>query len=203
MRHELDDLKHIWQTTEAQPEDSELNLEAIQQRAAQQSTSLHRRFRVYLIAELLFTIVLLVGLGIWFFQTESPNFKRFIGIICGVLLPFLVFYYFAFQRIHTDIRLDQPIRDSLREAVEFWQRAIRIYFWGGAALMSVGMAAVYWIQHFELRTFHGWTPLMIWLVIWFVIIWALACLLSWWLTDRIYGRYKRRLQRLLMDLEGE
>jgi hypothetical protein len=205
MNHELDELKHIWQADQPAMTTAEVDMDAIAAKAKAQSNLLHVRFRRYLWFELALTVVLSAIIIAWAYRAGGTQSEWFYATaLVAMLAPYFGFYYVTLRKINADIRWDQPLHKMLVESVAFWRRAVRVYYWGGLFLMTLGFGVVYWYyaQRPNLEFLNNWVPATQKIVVWFGCLWLLASILAWWLTDRIYGHYLRRLKQSLADLEA-
>jgi hypothetical protein len=202
MKDELDELKALWQYTEA-PTTAEMDRLALRHLVARESQSAHSQFRRYLWFEFWLSVAMLLGLVYYFLTTDSAATRWLTGQLTAILLPFFYFYYRGFEQMKRGVRMDASLRDTLHASLFFWKKAVRIYFWGGTLLMAIALVCLlaYRAQPVGYQTFAnnfgGWHTV----ILYFSLLMLVACATTWWLVDLTYGRFIRHLKKSLTDLD--
>lgn len=164
MNNEFDDMKNLWQNAPAAQ--IALNAQQIEALLAKRSKNALQSLRTNLLWEFALGIILTVLLLYAAIQAESTAERFAILQVMFVIGPCFIFYFFALKNLKKGISMHRPLRSMLEESIQFWQMALRIYFWGGVLLLPiVFFAARLWRQQTigtgSLQFFTGSTPVIL------------------------------------------
>ncbi len=202
MNNEFDDMKNLWQNAPAAQ--IALNAQQIEALLAKRSKNALQSLRTNLLWEFALGIILTVLLLYAAIQAESTAERFAILQVMFVIGPCFIFYFLALKNLNKGISMHRPLRSMLEESIQFWQMALRIYFWGGVLLLPiVFFAARLWRQQTigtgSLQFFTGSTPVILFKA---VLAWALVSGLVWLLIKFSYGKYVDKLKTCLKEMDA-
>lgn len=206
MKDELDDFKQLWQTgAEASPSavDAEAIRQMIRQKASGSLARLERNIKIEMVSG---GLLLAACLWVCWFRTGEGALLPKLQLTF-LALPYVWFYWAAFQELRrkNNLRLDN-LSTSLEATARFWRRAIRLYFWGGIALMPpIVLTTLAWrievVGADRVWLIQGDSAWQIALKM--LILFALATGFVWWLLDVSYGRHIRHLEQCVEEMKNE
>jgi len=202
MTNEFDDMKNLWQNAPA-PQIA-LSAQQIETLLTKRSKNALQGLRANLLWEFGLGIILTVLLLYAAIQAENTAERFAILQVMFVIGPCFIFYFFALKNLKKGISMHRPLRPMLEESIQFWQMALRIYFWGGVLLLPiVYFAARLWRQQTigtgSLQFFTGSTPVILFKA---VLAWALVSGLVWLLIKFSYGKYVDKLKTCLKEMDA-
>lgn len=201
MKNDLEDMKSTWQNDQ-QPQEP-LDSKRITAILTTRSKDALSRLQYNLIFEGIVGLIVLACIIRWIIVAPNSSARLAMLQIALLILPCFVFYYYGLKSLKTGVSMNGTLRESLHGAVSFWQRALRIYFWGGVILLPVFIIAVAWYRMNTVGLDHvyilqGSTPVVL------LKIAALAAVVSifiWILVRMSYGNYVDKLKACLTELE--
>jgi hypothetical protein len=139
MNNELDDMKQLWQNNPAPA--SPLDEQQLNAMLAMRSKTALGKLRNNLLLEAFLGAALLILMTRQ--AIVAPNDQaRFAMIEMALLiLPLFIFYYYGLQSLQKGLSFSGNLRESLQESIAFWERSLRVYFWGGMILMPATIIA--------------------------------------------------------------
>ncbi len=202
MNNELDDMKNLWQNAPA----SQIALSAQQIEAilTKRSKNALQGLRTNLFIEFGLGIMLTAMLLYAAVQAESTAERFAILQVMFVIGPCFVFYFFALKNLKKGISMHRPLRPMLEESIQFWQMALRVYFWAGVLLLPiVYFSARLWRQQTigtgSLQFFTGSTTLILFKA---ALAWIVVSAFVWALIKLTYGKYVNRLKTCLNEVDA-
>lgn len=141
MKNELDDMKQVWQNNPAPV--SPLDEQQLSAMLTQRSKTALTKLRNNLLLEAILGVALLLLLTRQ--AIVAPNDQARFAMIemAFLILPLFIFYYYGLQSLKNGISFSGSLRESLKESIAFWERSLRVYFWGGMLIFpAVIIAAV-------------------------------------------------------------
>ncbi|MBL7827880.1 MAG: hypothetical protein JNJ57_14720 [Saprospiraceae bacterium] len=201
MKNELEAMKQVWQSTQvsAVPEDKLGTL------LVKKSVNMLTRLRNNLLIEAATALAVVLYL-LWLFFNEPQQQARYALVqVLFLIIPTFVFYYYGWQNLRAGIRMTGSLKESLLAAIQFWSKALKIYYWGGLLLLPVLFVSARWYRLSTMATgqlgFFTGSTLMIWVkslaafLIVAIVLWGLV-----WLS---YGMYLKRLKKCLEELNNQ
>lgn len=199
MNDELEDMKKIWQQTP--PAATTLDAAQIHALLASRSKSAFEKLRQNLLLEAALGVFLEVFLLQRAFSAPDVSTSIAIAQVAILLLPCFYFYYLGFRQLQKGVNLDNNLRDTLRDSVAFWRRALKIYFWGGVLLLpAVILAAMQYKISAQGATFESGLGLFLLAKVLGLTLFASAIV---WLLIRVtYGAQVGKMEACLRELEA-
>ncbi len=203
MNNELDDMKQVWQNSSKAA--STLDEQQVLSMLSARSKSALASLRNNLLFEALVGVVL-VGVLIRLAVIAPNDQARFAMIqLCMLVLPLSIFYYYGLKSLNNGISLTGNVREYLEASIRYWERALRIYFWGGMMMLPTVIITAGWYRmsimgETDIQMFGGSTVI----VIAKILISTLIISISVWVLIRVsYGIYVDRLKKCLQELKKE
>ncbi|HND88757.1 MAG TPA: hypothetical protein PK971_10545 [Saprospiraceae bacterium] len=200
MHNDLESMKHLWQQSpSASPQWDDTHLGQMLRKRSRDAFS---RLRTHLLIEAAFG-VLVMGLFVYAF-VRFPQTAARMAILQALSLisPLALFYYFGWRHLSQSRQQDGPLKELLRASVQYWERSLRLYFWGGALMLPALFITVLWWRSeagiYPIRFFTG-SPWAI--AVKAICAWAIACAAAWGLIWLSYGKYVRKLKDCLQEME--
>lgn len=200
MKDELDDMKNLWQNA---PTPS-LDAAQVEAMLATRSQNALARLRTNLLIEAGLGVLLVLALPVLIDKYISTSQAQ-LALVQVLFLtgPVFIFYYFALRQLQKSASPERPLRQMLQEAVEFWQTALRLYFWAGVLLLPPLLIAIRWLvvqirPHYPLQPFSGSSSVILLKAL---TLWLLLSVLLWWLIRFSYGKYADKLKACLHEME--
>lgn len=200
MKNELEDMKQIWQN--ASGSEASLTEQQLLNLLTMRSKTALTRLRSNLLLEAVLA-VLVVAFFAYKCATASDEQTVFsLTQVCFIISPLFLFYYYGLKNLNKGISNTGDLQATLTEAVSFWERAIRLYFWGGMFLFPVFIIAINTYRSSlygtESSLFYENSPMVV--LGKTLAITALVGLVVWLLIKVSYGVYIRRLKNCLQEL---
>lgn len=201
MNNELDDMKNLWQGSPA-PQNL-LSAQDIERMLTKRSQNALQSIRNSILLELVIAVILCLWLLYAAIQANSFA-ERFAMLQLAFLIsPCFIFYVLALKNLHKGISLRGSLHDMLKESVQFWQTALRVYFWGGVLLLPVVfMAMLGWRQQLyglDNALFFTGNPMQMLLKA--LISWVVISAIVWGMIRVSYGKYVNKLKQCLAEME--
>jgi hypothetical protein len=194
-------MKNLWQST---PDAAVLDEQQVLFMITKRSKSALTALRTNLLTEAV--LAALVVLFLAFKAIHASNAQACMALlqICLLILPLFLFYYSGLKSLQKGVTLTQNLREYLREAVHFWESALRVYFWGGVMLFPLVIIAVGWYRmsmrgDYDIHIFGS----TIWIIVLKTVgLTVIASLITKVLIQISYGVYIKRLRQYLQELEA-
>ncbi len=203
MNDELDNMKQIWQNSPTPA--ASLDEAAMLRLLVQRSNDAYSKLRRNLLFEAIFAVCCLVFIAFRIIKIQDTQAQMALLQLFVLIMPLFLFYYFGYKNLQKN---DLPVgsfRETLQSNVQFWQRALRLYFWGGVLLFPIVVIALGWYQMRldnigSLVVFAGGP----WVVLAKILgITIFASGLTWFLVRWSYGIYVERLRSCLRELDAD
>jgi preprotein translocase subunit YajC len=200
MNDELDNMKQIWQNNPTAA--ASLDEVAMLRMIAQRSNDAYSKLRRNLLFEAIFAVCCLAFVAFRIIKVQDTQAQMALVQLFVLILPLFLFYYFGYRNLQKNDLAVGNFRESLQSNIQFWQRALRFYFWGGALLFPIVVIALGWYQmrlgsSGALVVFAGGP----WVVLAKILgITIFASGLTWLLVRWSYGIYVDRLKNCLREL---
>lgn len=202
MNDELDDMKQLWQNTPAAA--STLDEQHVLTLISTRSKSALEHLRKNMLIETGFAVLVIIFLTYRTFTAPTEQVRFALIQLTLLLFPLFLFYYFGLQNLKRGISFTGNLKTALTESVAFWERALRLYFWGGLMLLPIIVIALIWYRMGiygpgNALFFTGST----WVILTkFTVFIAVIAVIVWVLIRISYGVYVDRLKKCLKELEG-
>ncbi len=190
---ELDDLKHIWQTTQAGVESPHFAEKDLWLMTQQKSQSVIAKLKRNLLLELGLGIAFVPLLG-YYIATETSFFRWIALAALGLLGLCVAFYGWGIRRLSA-FQEQTSLRMALQQLIEQFEAFIQLYYYTNMVLTPLAFfAGAYWATYlysYGLQLSLGlslfFTPIIFGVVRWFV--------------KKAYRQHLERLKTLLYELE--
>lgn len=139
MNHELDDMKQLWQNNPAPV--SPLDEQQLSSMLSMRSKTALGKLRKNLLLEALLGVGLLVLLIRQAIVAPTDQARFAMIEMALLILPLFIFYYYGLQSLQKGLSFSGSLRESLQESIAYWERSLRVYFWGGMFLLPATIIA--------------------------------------------------------------
>lgn len=202
---EMDELKSLWNA--ASGDDKKLNPEDLTSLIRQRSRSTMSDMRRMLLAESLLGIafmILWLRIVPWLTPGNGEAYLAALQMALLTVMPLSYFYYAGFRHLSLGISSNARLVSALQQTIAYWDQALRLYFWGGVALLPAFLLSAVWFQNcrpgeafFKLDADTSWQEVVAWVV-------ALSgfTTIFVWISIKIsYRKHVERLKACLQELE--
>ena len=172
----------------------------------QKPESILRKLRNQLFTKLLFTTVFTLLYTLILFNYDDLLVRVLFGVLIATHIIGIVYFTRQWRRLKDEVSMDRPILEVLREYQRIVQTSLRYEHLTGLMLYPVAASAGFF---FALTQELDWQQIMesrmIW-IIWFVtivLLTPLAHLLAKWMNKVSFGKYVRRLDGHIKELEDQ
>ncbi|MEQ1744296.1 MAG: hypothetical protein ABMA02_02640 [Saprospiraceae bacterium] len=202
---ELNDLKFAWDA--ATSGQKTLNREDLLPLVRQQTQTVFSKIRRNLLFEVVLGILAMIGWGYFVSRIVPGNGEAYLAALQMTLLtvlPLSFFYYEGFRYLGRGMASDSRLVPALQRTIAHWEQVLRLYFWGGAALIPTFLLSAVWFVNclggkylFKLTDKMTWLEIVAW-----VIGLSMASILFVWISIRVsYGKHVSELKACLRELE--
>jgi hypothetical protein len=202
---ELESLKYIWRSLEA-PAAAEADRTAMLALLHRRSQGPVAQMRRNLIGEGIFLLVSYIPAIGWFLLEFNGRLTGISWLFAGIAVLLLPYYY-AKYRLLTNMQCPTcQVRSNLARQVSTLKRYTRFYLLANTAMIPLAYLLSYIIIRSNLHPGSWPSPWWASPLFWFVllILFTVAIYYSTaWYINRLYGRYIKKLQELLQEMESE
>lgn len=203
---ELENMKALWKTTVG----TQQTLDRDQLRAIirQRTQNIFSKIRRNLLFEVIVGVLAMVGWAIMVPRRAPGNDEAYLAALQLALLTVLPlggYYYVGLRHLGRDIASDSRLVSALQQAIIYWDQTLKLYFWGGVALMpSLILSGVWFLNCVPGETFFKITTYLTWLdvLVWVVGLSAITILFVWISIKISYAKYLAELKACLQELEA-
>lgn len=209
---ELEHWKDIWQAERHQPAvDDRERLRAL---LAKKSGSPIAKMKRNLDLELGAILVTYGAAILYFFRAFGGRMHEVSWFMLLIGAGFVVYYLLKRKRLKEMECLTCQVKHNLEKQVQSLEKFIRIYLWGGTALIPASALFFGWIIYRKApytspanpffpsadtpmwKAFAAWTLLCAGLTI-------LMYFLNRWYVQKLYGQHVQKLRKILDEMQGE
>ncbi|MCU0467882.1 MAG: hypothetical protein MUF58_04705 [Arcicella sp.] len=194
---ELDELKHIWQQTQASAINQEvINNEQVMEMTRQKSKDVISKIKRNIILELIFTILFLGVLMILFWRGENKIAERITYFFIFLFVLSLAVYWQGIKALLNLQATHYTIKQSLERGVHELSHFVKLYF-----IMNIIFAPIATFLGFYLGGYQWLKSPFIPIIVTII----LLIPLYWWTKKyikKLYGNHLEKLKYLLSELEN-
>ena len=210
---ELDSLKYVWRSLEAQPA-PEKSPEEIHALLQKRSGGIVTRMRRNLIGELILIAATYTPAILFYFLDFEGKLSAIAWLFILLLVILAVYFYRKNQLLKAMQCTGCSLYSNLRRQITTLKKYIRFYVWSGTLMIPV-MFILYWLiirsrfpaapgadLFYQLSDTPWWQHPLVWAV--FLIPFTVGLyFVNLWYVHRLYGQHIRKLQDLLLEMEEE
>ncbi|MFN0014857.1 MAG: hypothetical protein ACKVU2_09945 [Saprospiraceae bacterium] len=202
---DLDNLKSTWNA--AANEQKVLGQEDLLPLIQRQTQTVFSKMRRNLLLEVAIGALAMIAWVYFVGRIVPGNGEAYLAALQMTLmtvLPLSFFYYEGFRNLNLGMASDSRLVPALQRTIAHWEQVLRLYFWGGAALIPTFLLSAVWFTNclggqYLLKI----TDAMPWL---HIVVWVAGLsgitILFVWISIRIsYGKHLSELKACLRELE--
>ncbi|MCB0545704.1 MAG: hypothetical protein KDC70_19410 [Saprospiraceae bacterium] len=202
---ELDDLRAAWNA--AAGEQKDLSREELALLVRRRARSAYAGIRRNLLLEAVVGSLAMLAWAYFVSRIAAGNGEAYLAALQMTLLtvlPLFFFYYAGFRRLGRGVAPEAGMASSLRRTIAYWDQALQLYFWGGAAMIpSFLLSSVWFVNSLGGSYLLKITEHMSWarIVAWIAGISAVTIFFVWVSIQAGYAKHVRHLKACLRELE--
>jgi len=202
---ELNNLKAAWNTSAG--EQQSLGLDELRSLIRQRTQSVFSKMRRNLLFEVIVGVPAMIAWGYFVSRIVPGNGEAYLAALQMTLLtvlPLAFFYYAGFSHLGRGMASDSRLIPALQQTVAYWDQLLRLYFWGGAAIIPSFLLSAGWFVNclsggylLKITDRFTWIDVVIW-----VIGLSVFTMLFVWISIKIsYAKHVAELKACLRELE--
>lgn len=202
---EMDELKSLWNA--AQGDEKNMSRADLIPLIRQRSRKVFSKMRLSLVLESALGIVFMIlwlRIVPWLTPGNGEAYLAAVQMALLTIFPLSYFYYMGFRHLNRGISSDARLVSSLQQTIAYWDQALRMYLWGGIAMLPAFLLSAVWFQNcrpgeafFKIDADTSWQEVIGGVV-------ALSGFISLfvWISIKIsYGKHVKQLKVYLRELE--